>query len=166
MKDSHTARFVAWQVNNESDTYSAKSLAIKQPVTIKDAVKMTEEFKKNCDVLYFVALQGITDNNGKPMLEKDIEHVIIKTLGKPTIAASYLGDKYGALCSVIFRKDEHGENAAKMLLKAMQGTPFSKLPITKNRQGKAIINVTTITISIRVPDPMVLHSAELIKTVM
>jgi ABC-type uncharacterized transport system substrate-binding protein len=51
-----------------------------------------------------------------------------------------------------------------MLLKAMGGTPVSKIPITRNRKGKPIINVTVMKALGITPKPILLKDAELVWT--
>ena len=59
---------------------------------------------------------------------------------------------------------EQGQTAAKMLLKAMQGTPLSEIPITRNYKGKRVINVTVMEALGIKPKPIVLLGAELVRT--
>jgi ABC-type uncharacterized transport system substrate-binding protein len=51
-----------------------------------------------------------------------------------------------------------------MLLKAMQGTPVSEIPITRNRRGKSIINVTVMKAFGIKPKPIILRGTELVRT--
>jgi ABC-type uncharacterized transport system substrate-binding protein len=51
-----------------------------------------------------------------------------------------------------------------MLLKAMKGTPVSQIPITRNRLGKAIINVTVMKALGIKPKPILLKGTELVRT--
>ncbi|XPS84216.1 uncharacterized protein Dvar_22340 [Desulfosarcina variabilis str. Montpellier] len=58
---------------------------------------------------------------------------------------------------------EQGFTAAKMLLKAMQGTPVSSIPITRNQLGKPIINVTVMKAFGIKPKPILLKGVQLIE---
>jgi len=59
---------------------------------------------------------------------------------------------------------EQGATAAGMLLKAMGGTPVAQIPVTVNRNGKRMINVSVMkSLGIR-PRPVVLRGAELVKS--
>jgi hypothetical protein len=51
-----------------------------------------------------------------------------------------------------------------MLIKAMQGTALSEIPITRNYKGKRVINVTVMEAFGIKPKPIVLLGAELVRT--
>ncbi len=164
MKESPTAKFVSWQINSESESYPAKSVPPKYPKTLKEAMDMTNELKAQCDLLFVVALQGITDDKGNSMSEKDVVAAVTKAFGKPTTTCVSYNMKYGVLGTVIHRMQEQGETSANMLLKAMNGTPVSQLPITKNHQGKRMINATVLKELGITPKPAAIKGAELVKT--
>ncbi len=164
VKYGSVAKVISDQVESESDTYSAKSVAFNMPKTQKEATEMAEEFRKKCDLLYFVALQGIADENGRPLTDKEAVKVVLKVFGKATITSGDYDVRYGALCGLRHTGTEQGGTAAEMLLKAMQGTPVSQIPITRNHQGKRMINVTVLKELGIKPRPVVLQGAELVKT--
>ncbi|RLC17114.1 MAG: ABC transporter substrate-binding protein [Deltaproteobacteria bacterium] len=164
MKESPTASFISWQVGSESETYSAKSLPPRLPKTLDQVVAMAKELRDQCDLLFAGALQGIPDKDGTPLSEKDIFSVIVKNFGKPIIGTSAYHVRYGGLCTVIHRMQEQGEIAAKMLLKAMQGTPVSEIQITRSKYGKRMINASVVKALGLTPRPSVLRGAELVRT--
>lgn len=164
MKESPTAQFVSWQIENESETYPAESVGIKMPKTLKEAVAMTQELKEQCDLLFLVALQGLPDEQGKTLSEKEVVSTLLDIFGKPSTTCVAYNVAYGVLAAVIHRMQEQGEVAARMLLRAMQGAPVSELPITRNHQGKFMINVTTMKTLGITPKPAVLRGAELVRT--
>jgi len=141
MKESPVAKIVLQQVSKEADTYPAESVGLKMPKTLKQAVSMTNEFKKQCDLLFLASLQGISDEDGRPLSEKEAVSILARIFAGPTIGGFRYNVKSGVLCAVVHRMKEQGETAAKMLLKAMQGTPVFKIPITRNYNGKRLINV-------------------------
>lgn len=164
IKDSPVAKIVSQQIQKESSAYSAKSVAFKTPKTQKEAVKMAEELRQQCDLLFYIALAGMPGDDGKPLTEKEAVKIVLKSFGKPAIAAIDYDIKYGALCGLRYTGNEHGETSAKMLLQAMQGTPVSRIPMTQNKQSKAMINISVLKELDIKPDPKILHSAELFKT--
>jgi ABC-type uncharacterized transport system substrate-binding protein len=164
VRDGAVAKVISEQVESEKDTYSAKTVAFKMLKTKKEAIAVAEELSKQCDLLYFVALQGIADENGKALTDKEATKIVLKAFGKPTITSGDYDVKYGALCGLRHTGTEQGETSANMLLKAMQGTPVSQIPITRNKHGKAMINVKVMKALEIKPDPRVLYSAELVKT--
>lgn len=165
LKDSPEGRAVAEQIYKESDMYPARLAAVRLPKSFKDALAMTAEIKDRCDALYITGWEGgIPDGKGKIIPENKFIHRLSESFGKPTIGATLHDVRQGLLCSVFHTGQEQGETAAKMLLKAMQGTPVSDLPVTRNRYGKRAINVTVMkSLGIK-PLPKALIGAELVKT--
>ncbi len=164
MKESPTASFISWQVGSESETYSAKSLPPRLPKTLDQVVAMTKELRDQCDLLFACALQGIPDKHGIPLSEKEVFSVIIKNFGKPIIGTNAYHVRYGGLCTVIHRMKEQGEIAAKMLLKAMQGTPVSEIQVTRSKYGKRMINASVVKALGLNPGASVLRGAKLVRT--
>ncbi len=163
MKESSTGRAALEQIKNEAASYPAKFVDFRLPNTLKETVTMTEELKKSCDILFTPTMQGITDENGKSLSDKEVLPVIANTFGKPVIGGSGYNIKYGMLCGVIKTGQEQGRTASKMLIKAMEGAPVSDMPITRNQNGKRIINVTMMKKLGIKPNPVVLEGAELLK---
>lgn len=162
LKDTPTAQGVIDQIERESPAYSAESLEIKLPKTMKEAVDMVKELKEHADILYMSNLQGLPDDNGMPLQEKEIIPVLVKIFGKPTIGDDAYRVRYGALCAVVKSGQEQGAKAAEMLLHAMQGTPVSEIPITQNKFGRRLININTMkSLNIK-PKAAVIRGAELV----
>jgi ABC-type uncharacterized transport system substrate-binding protein len=165
LKDSPEGRAVSEQVYKESDMYPARLAAVRLPKSFQDAVAMTEEIKERCDALYMNGWrQGIQDKKGNIIPENKIIQKLSESFGKPTIGATLHDVRQGLLCSVFHTGREQGETAAQMLLKAMQGTPISDLPITRNRYGKRVLNITVMKSMGIKPLPKALIGAELVKT--
>ncbi|GBC63340.1 hypothetical protein DENIS_4334 [Desulfonema ishimotonii] len=164
MKESPTARYLKIQIDRESSDYPAKVVAVKMPKTKKEALEMTGTLKGQCDLLYVAVMTGLKDENGNPMSEREAVRMVADAFGKATITNLEGNVKNGTLCAVVKTGQEQGSVAAEMLLKAMNGTPFSELPIVRNRHGKRVLNATVMKkLGIR-PDPMVLRGAKLVKT--
>ncbi|QTA80838.1 putative ABC transporter, substrate-binding protein [Desulfonema limicola] len=163
-KDSPTGEAVSAQVKMESGNYLAKSLEVMLPATMKQAVEITKSLRDKCDLLLMTALQGIPDEAGNPLSQKEVIPVLVKTFGKPTISTSPHLLKYGILCAVVQSGQEHGSTAAKMLVEAMNKKPVSEIAVTRNREGKRIINVSVMkSLGIK-PKAGVLRGAELVVT--
>jgi len=163
MKESPSARAVLKTVQKESDTYPVKFIAFKLASTLQEVVKITEELKESCDLLFFETLHGIPDENGKLLTDSDIVPIIMKIFSKPVAGANLYHVKDGILCAVAKTGQEQGATASKMLLQAMQGTPVSQIPVTHNYQGKRVINVTVMQRLGIKPKPNVLIGADLVK---
>ncbi|MGE0084981.1 MAG: ABC transporter substrate-binding protein [Desulfococcaceae bacterium] len=164
MKESPLAVFVTAQMDKEADTYSAISAGVRYPKTLKEALAMAEEFKTSCDMLYATGLEGLLGEDGKPLKEKKMYKTVIRAFGKPVIGSNAYQVRLGALCSVVQRMQEQGEVAAQMLLKAMQGTPVSQIPITRNQEGKRVLNVSVLKELGIKPQAEVLTKTEFVKT--
>ena len=108
--------------------------------------------------------QGIEDESGAPMSNRDAIQRVASMYQKPIIGANQYHVTQGALCAVVKTGQEQGESAAQMLLQAMRGTPVSDIPVIRNYRGKRVINVTAMkTLGIE-PRPAVLLGATLIKS--
>ncbi len=164
MKDSTTGTAALEQIKSEMASYSAKFAGDKMPKTLKETKAMTLELKEQCDMLFTPTMQGIEGDNGESLSDKEVLPVMAEIFGKPIIGGSGYNIKYGMLCGVIKTGQEQGRTAAKMLLKAMEGEAVSQMPVTRNQQGKRIVNVTVMKkLGIR-PNPAVLEGAELVRT--
>ncbi|MCP4348226.1 MAG: ABC transporter substrate-binding protein [Desulfobacterales bacterium] len=165
MKESPSAKAILQQVEKEKETYSAKFVGAKFPKSFKEAVENVKGFKDQADLLFIETMQGTKGDDGTAMDSKDIIPKLVKTFGKPTIGASLPQIKLGALCAVIKTGQEQGSTAAKMLLKAMEGTPVSEIPITQNQHGQRILNVTTLMKDLKIkPNRKMTLGTKLIKT--
>ena len=164
MKKSPVAALVRNQVDQEKETYPAKTLGFYQPSTLDEALIRVDELKQRCDLLFLETLEGIADAAGKPVTSKEIVPLVVKAFGGPTAGSDLYSVQYGVLCSVIKSGEEQGETAATMLLQAMSGAPVAEIPITRNYRGKRVLNVTTMkNLGIRAR-PMLLRGTQLIRT--
>ena len=163
-KASPSADALFKALRKEADTYPVKSVAYKTPTTLQDAIGMAEELREKADLLFITALQGIVDDTGKPLTDKEgISHVTAH-FKKPTITDNSWNVRSGILCAVIKTGQEQGKTAAKMLLKAMNGTSVPDIPIVQNHNGKRMINVSSMkSLGIK-PKRVVFRGTELVKT--
>ncbi|CAN2038988.1 ABC transporter substrate-binding protein [Candidatus Magnetomoraceae bacterium gMMP-15] len=164
-KDSPSGKALQNQVMKESDTYVARFTAFKLPKTKEEAIIMLEELKAESDVLFMDSMEGLLDKNGNPLIMKDIISFVLKFFEKPLLGANRYHLEQGALCAIVKTGQNQGRVAAEMLLKAMQGIPVSQLPITVNKHGKRIVNVTTMKSLGIIPKRRALIGAELVKTI-
>jgi len=163
-KDSPSGRAILKQVEKESDTYLAKFIGFKLVKTSKETLKVLEECKKTCDVLFIGATNGILDAEGIPLDNKQVTQIIAKSFKKPMIGANDFHVRNGVLCAVVKSGYAQGRVSAQMLLKAIKGTPIKHIPITVNKYGKRMLNVTVMKeLGIR-PKRRVLVGTELVRT--
>jgi ABC-type uncharacterized transport system substrate-binding protein len=163
-KESPSGKALLRQVKTESGTYAAKVTTFELVRTVKELVAAGKKLKEQCDVIYMDSVEGIFDEEGRPLENKEIVHVLSKVFDKPIIGANQYHVEQGALCAVVKTGQEQGRTAANMLLKAIQGTAVNELPITRNYKGRRVINVTVMeTLGIK-PRPIVLLGAKLVRT--
>jgi len=165
IKESPTGQAHLSQIQRESESYSAELTSFMMPKTVKELVTMTEELRATSDTLFIASLAGIVDDSGDPISEKEGVKIALKAFGnKPAIGDEGYTVKYGALCTVVRTGQEQGETAARMLMKALSGTPVSDIPTTQNHKGKRVINATVIKALGIKPRPEILRGAELVRT--
>ena len=163
-QDSSTAAGISAQIDREKKGYPVKVFDTVLLNNIKEGKNFINKNKKKYDALFMVSLEGLPDENGKPMTEKNVIKTLKALYKKPTLGIEKFGVQYGSLCAIIQTGQEQGTVAAEMLLKAMKGTPVAKIPITRNKFGKRVINMDTLNSLKLKPDPKILSDAELVRT--
>lgn len=151
-------------VKSEESTYLMELITFKLIKNVEELLEFGKQINATCDVLYMDSMEGIVDETGRSLNNKEITHNLSKVLNKPIIGANRYHVKQGALCAVVKTGQEQGENAAKMLLKAMQGTAVADIPITRNYKGKRVINATIMKQFGIKPRPVVLVGSELLRS--
>ena len=163
-KDSPSGLATRKQVEIESDTYLAKFAGFKLVKTMKETLAALEEYRKTSDALFITSTNGILDTDGKPLDNEQVTRTVAKFYNKPLIGANDFHVRYGVLCAVVKSGNAQGRMSAEMLLKAIKGTPFKLIPITVNKYGKRMLNVTAMKeLGIR-PKRRVLVGTQLVKT--
>ncbi|WP_022665439.1 ABC transporter substrate-binding protein [Desulfospira joergensenii] len=162
--ESPTGRAILKNFQQEEKTFPMELVAARFPKTLDEAEAMARELRPLCDVLYMPTMQGLKDEKGNVLSERDSVPAMGRAFVKPIVTGNNYSIKYGVLCGIVKTGQEQGSTAAKMLLKAMEGTPVSQIPITRNRLGKAIINVTVMKALGIKPKPILLKGTELVRT--
>lgn len=163
-KDSPSGRAILKQVEMESDTYLTKFAGFKLVQTIEETLVVLEAYQKTSDALFISATNGILDADGNSLDNEQVTRIVAKAYKKPLIGANDFHVKYGVLCAVVKSGNAQGKISAEMLLKAMKGTPAKDIPVTVNKYGRRILNITAMKdLGIR-PKRRVLIGTELVKT--
>ena len=163
-KDSPAGRAIRKQVENESDTYLTNVAGFQLVKSIKETLVVLAEYQKTADALFISATNGILDDDGNSLDNLQVTKIVAKLFKKPLIGANDFHVKYGVLCAVVKSGKAQGKIAAEMLQKAMNGTPIEQIPVTKNKYGKRMLNVTVMKeLGVR-PKRRVLVGTELVKT--
>lgn len=163
-KESPSGRALFQQIEKESDNYFAKVVAFESIKNEKELISHAKMLQKKVDVIYIDSLEGIKSTKGLPLHNKAIINILKNHFKKPIIGANLFHVQAGVLSAVVKTGQEQGRSAALMLLKAMQGTAVSEIPVAKNYRGRRFINVNSmIELGIK-PKPSALLGARLIKT--
>lgn len=141
IKESPTSNAVFIQFKREQKTYPAH-VYYKTVDTLENALSAARECSRTNDALFYGTMEGIKDKKGNVYSDKDIIPIISKAFAKPVISNNLYHVEYGTLCAVIKTGQEQGKTAAQMLEKALKGTPVSQIPVTKNKFGKQVINLS------------------------
>jgi ABC-type uncharacterized transport system substrate-binding protein len=164
LKDDPSSYGIMRQIHEEEGGYSAKLVTARYVKTLSDAVAMAKELKSRCDALFLTPMDGLPAQVGTPLTSGEATPIIVKAFGKPTFSENSFNVKSGVLCAVIKTGQEQGATAARMLLRAMRGTPVKDIPITRNRHGKRMINVSVMKSLGIIPKPVFLIDTEFVKT--
>ncbi len=162
-KDSPSNRINLEQIRKEKHSYSAELVEFIEVRTLAEAVEAVNGGESPADAFLSLSLSGILDAKGVPLDWKDALPAIVKKADKPIIAVGAWQVEAGALCGVVKTGQEQGRVAARMVLDLLGGRPIEEVPITENRNGHRIINVTTAKrLGIDIPAAALLE-AELVK---
>ncbi|MCW8885225.1 MAG: hypothetical protein OQK12_08205 [Motiliproteus sp.] len=161
-KDSPSGLALKRQVKAEESSYLAKNNGFYLTQSTDQIKQQADTLNAKCDAIYIDSLEGIMDSAGNPLNHLQVFAALEAAYKGPIIGANKYHVDQGALSAVVKTGQEQGEEAAKLLLKAMQGAPVSELPITRNFRGRRIINITTMERQNINPRPIVLRSASLV----
>jgi ABC-type uncharacterized transport system substrate-binding protein len=164
-KSSPSGRAFEQQFNKEAANYPVESVAFLLPETLAEAKAMLNLYKDQVDALFYETMEGLPDEQGKPMHDKEVIPLFSEIFKKPIISNNLYHVEYGSLCAVIKSGQEQGEIAASKLLEAMQARPLSEIPVARNFKGQQALNVTVMDALGIKPKPFVLKGVKLIKTV-
>jgi ABC-type uncharacterized transport system substrate-binding protein len=163
-KDSPSGQALFRQYEKESGNFLTDKTQFWLVKSVADFTAVHEIIEKQYDAIYIDSLQGIEDESGEPMSNRDAIQRLASMYQKPIIGANQYHVAQGALSAVVKTGQEQGETAAQMLLQAMRGTPVSDIPVTRNYKGKRVINVTAMKALGIEPRPAVLLGASLVKS--
>jgi ABC-type uncharacterized transport system substrate-binding protein len=162
--DNQTGWGYKEQIRKESKSYPVSSHSVSLVKTLDEALKAVRVMKKRYDALFLIALEGLTDFQGKPLAERDSFPILVRAFGKPVIGINKFNIRYHMLCAVVKLGNEQGSTAAQMLLQAIKGTPLSSLPVTRNRHGERVLNTTVMKSMGIKPWPFLLVGADLVES--
>lgn len=162
-KDSPSNRINLEQIRKEKHSYSAELVEAIEVGTLAEAVKAVNGGESPADAFLSLSLSGILDAKGAQLDWKDALPAIVQKADKPILGVDAWQVAAGALCGVVKTGQEQGSVAARMVHDLLSGRSIEDVPITENRNGHRIINVTTAKrLGIDIPAAALLE-AELVK---
>lgn len=159
---SPLADLVVKELEKKKSALSAELLAVLQPETLPEALEMANVYRHRADLLLLLTLKGIVDGQGRPVSDAQAISSVAGVFNKPTAATTEFVIRNGVLSGVLASGHEQGRQAALMLKQALQGTPVKQIPMTRNYQGRRMINVTVMKELGIVPRPMAIRGATLV----
>jgi len=151
------------QVQAEKESYAARVNAFHLVKSKAELAGIAKKLNTECDTLFIDSLEGIVDDQGKSLNNIGVLKIISELYKGPILGGNRYQVEQGAWAAVIKTGQEQGETSAEMLLKAMRGTPVSKIPMVTNSKGQRIINVTALEAHAITPRPIVLRGATLVR---
>jgi ABC-type uncharacterized transport system substrate-binding protein len=143
-QDNSTNRQNLAQIAAEEADYPL-TIAGKYPVaTLAELRELLARLEKEVDGLLLLNLSGIVDEHGAALDGSNVLPLVVSGCRLPTIGSSSWEIKAGTLCGVIKSNPEQGTIAASLLQKIWTGTPVAELPLTQNRNGRRLVNLSTL----------------------
>jgi len=164
VRDSPSGRALHDQVRAEQDSYGADVSGFHLVSQIGELEAMADELRADSDALYVDSLEGIADEAGTAMSNRQVLDRVGAIYPKPILAGNQYQVEQGATSAVVKTGQEQGEGAARQLLQAMRGTPVADIPLVRNYRGRRVINVNELERHGIVPRPIVLRGATLVRT--
>jgi ABC-type uncharacterized transport system substrate-binding protein len=162
--DNQTGLGYMEQVRKESKSYPVSTQKVSLVKTLDEALKAVRVMRNQYDALFLIALEGLTNMQGKPLAERESFPILVRAFGKPVIGINKFNIRYHMLCAVVKTGHEQGSTASQMLLQALKGTPVSALPITRNQHGERVLNITVMkSLGIK-PRPFLLVGTDLVES--
>ncbi len=151
--------------SRQEGTYFEKAIGKKiKSVFVKNYKSWKKKFisiQKESDILLLGNIEALSDKSS--INENELMQFIKKNTSIPTGAWDDIMKKY-ALITFAVTPEEQGEWAAKSVLKILDGLSPSKIPITKNKNAKVILQMT-LAKKLNIKFPMALiDRATLVKT--
>jgi ABC-type uncharacterized transport system substrate-binding protein len=162
--DAPTGRLMLQQARKVSP---ALAVTHARYVTVKTRAELgalLTALRTEVDAVYISVLRGLVDSRGEVLSDRQNMQVVTDNFPKPVVTASLYDLRYGALCSVVHTGEEQGRLAAELMAKAIAGMPIAQLPITRNYNGRRIINVSVLRALGIKPHPIMMRGAELIRS--
>ncbi len=163
-KHSPSGQAVFDQVNKESSGYAVDICDMVQVNNEEELKQAATGLKGRCDAIYIDGLGGLVSSTGKILDYPQILQILNQNYSGPVLGANRHHVEQGALSAVVKTGQEQGRRAAQMLLKAMTGTSVTDIAISRNYQGRRIINVSTMKSLGIQPRAITLRGAELVRT--
>lgn len=151
------------QVESEKKDYPMNVHDFYPVSSISQLTNRQAEIKRSCDLLFVDSLEGIKDDQQRPLVNKEVIEKLNQIFGGPLLGGNRYQVEQGAWAAVVKTGQEQGETAAEMLLKAMSSEDASNIPVVKNTKGERVVNVTALDKNNVLLKPLVLRGATLVR---
>lgn len=151
------------QVETEMQDYPVNVNGFYPVGSVSQLMKKQTEIKQSCDLLFVDSLEGITDDQQRPMVNKEVIEKLNQIFGGPLLGGNRYQVEQGAWAAVVKTGLEQGETAGEMLLKAMRSESVKDIPVVKNTKGERVVNVTALDRHDVPLKPLVLRGATLVR---
>ncbi len=141
--DTPSTLAVIDQIRDEMPEYPVEIIEFVKVNTVADLKNSVINMRAKADALLLLALAGIRDQNGTPLESEEATLLVTDIWNKPTLGQSSWQLKVGVLCAVAKTGQEQGDLAARMALDIFKGNSIQDIPITWNKNGRRMVNMTT-----------------------
>ena len=122
-RESPSGLSLKQQVEEDQQQFIVENGGFYMVNSTNDLSRLSSTLTQNCDAIYIDSLEGIVDDGGKALNHRQVFQALEQIYPGPFIGANRYHVEQGALSAVVKTGQEQGRTAAKMLLKAMRGTP-------------------------------------------
>ena len=141
--DTPSTKILIARIKKEMPTYPVYIAEFVKVKTVTELQNAVVALGKNTDAVLLQNLSGITDKNGNPMDGSDANAIFVELCTKPALATAAWYVQDGILCAVAKTGQEQGDLAARMALDIFKGKSIQDIPITWNKNGRRMVNMTT-----------------------
>ena len=141
-RDTPSNRRNIEQLLQEKSSYTAEITDFIEANSLTGAINKINSLEEKIDAFIIQNMTGIIDDKGRPMEGFDAASAIAHKSSKPFMAINSWSIRAGLLCGVVRTGQEQGSIAARMVRDIFNGRAIKDIPVTQNRNGRRMINVT------------------------
>lgn len=162
-KDGPSGRSIKRQLESEQDDFIITPHSYHLAANTQQLKEISEKLIGKVDAIFIDALEGIEDENGVGVTHPIAIGIIKSKFKNPIVGANAYHVEHGALAAVVKTGQEQGKTAAEMLLKILEGTPVSEIPVATNYKGQRLLNVKELNRLEINPEPYLFLGTKIIR---